>query len=63
MKIKKLWLPAEHFELDETAQTKIVNGKKYLNITWFENGLELYSFKTNRIKFDSDWWVDFIIEF
>ena len=59
MKIKKLWLPAEHFELDETAQTKIVNGKKYLNITWFE----LYSFKTNRIKFDSDWWEDFIIEF
>lgn len=42
MKIKKLWLPAEHFELDETAQTKIVNGKKYLNITWFENGLELF---------------------
>ena len=62
IEIKKLWLPAEHFEIDETSQTKIVNGKQYLNITWFKEGLEQYSFKSNRIKFDSDWWDDFIIE-
>lgn len=69
IEIKELWLPAEHFELDEdeldenkNSQIRIVEGKKYLNITWFKGGLEQYSFKSNRIKFDSDWWDDFIIE-
>ena len=62
IEIKELWLPAEHFEIDETSQTKTVDGKLYLNITWFKGGLEQYSFKSNRIKFDSDWWDDFIIE-
>lgn len=70
IEIKELWLPAEYFELDEdeldenkNPQIRIVDGKKYLNITWFKGGLEQYSFKSNRIKFDSDWWDDFIIEF
>jgi len=70
IEIKELWLPAEYFELDEdeldenkNSQIRIVDGKKYLNITWFKGGLEQYSFKSNRIKFDSDWWDDFIIEF
>ena len=70
IEIKELWLPVEHFELDEdeldenkNSQIRIVDGKKYLNITWFKGGLEQYSFKSNRIKFDSDWWDDFIIEF
>lgn len=62
IEIKELWLPAEHFEIHENSDTKIVNGKQYLNITWFKGGLEQYSFKSNRIKFDSDWWDDFIIE-
>lgn len=70
IEIKELWLPVEHFELDEdeldenkNSKIRIVDGKKYLNITWFKGGLEQYSFKSNRIKFDSDWWDDFIIEF
>lgn len=70
IEIKELWLPAEYFELDEdeldenkNSQIRIVDEKKYLNITWFKGGLEQYSFKSNRIKFDSDWWDDFIIEF
>ena len=70
IEIKELWLPAEYFELNEdeldenkNSQIRIVDGKKYLNITWFKGGLEQYSFKSNRIKFDSDWWDDFIIEF
>ena len=50
IEIKKLWLPAEHFEIDENSQTKIVDGKQYLNITWFKGGLEQYSFKSNRIN-------------
>lgn len=33
IEIKKLWLPSEHFEIDENSQTKIINRKEYLNIT------------------------------
>ena len=46
IEIKELWLPAEYFELDEdeldenkNSQIRIVDGKKYLNITWFKGGL------------------------
>ena len=62
IKIKELWLPSEYFELDKTSKIKIVNGKEYLKIKSFEESLTHYSFETNRVKFDSDWYTDFLIK-
>ena len=62
IKIKELWLPSEHFELDKTSKLKIVNGKEYLKIESFEESLTHYSFESNRVKFDSDWYSDFLIK-
>lgn len=62
IKIKELWLPSEYFELDKTSKIKIVNGKEYLKIESFEESLTHYSFETNRVKFDSDWYTDFLIK-
>ena len=62
IKIKELWLPSEYFELDKTSKLKIVNGKEYLKIKSFEKSLTHYSFETNRVKFDSDWYTDFLIK-
>lgn len=62
IKIKELWLPSEYFELDKTSKIKIVNGKEYLKIESFEESLTHYSFETNRVKFDSDWYSDFLIK-
>lgn len=62
IKIKELWLPSEYFELDKTSKLKIVNGKEYLKIKSFEESLTHYSFETNRVKFDSDWYTDFLIK-
>lgn len=62
IKIKELWLPSEYFELDKTSKLKIVNGKEYLKIESFEESLTHYSFETNRVKFDSDWYTDFLIK-
>ena len=62
IKIKELWLPSEYFELDKTSKLKIVNGKEYLKIESFEESLTHYSFETNRVKFDSDWYSDFLIK-
>lgn len=62
IKIKELWLPSEHFELDKNSKLKIVKGKEYIKINSFEDGLTHYSFETNRVKFDSDWYSDFLIK-
>lgn len=62
IKIKELWLPSEYFELDKTSKLKIVNGKEYLKIESFEESLTHYSFESNRVKFDSDWYADFLIK-
>lgn len=62
IKIKELWLPSEYFELDKTSKLKIVNGKEYLKIESFEESLTHYSFESNRVKFDSDWYSDFLIK-
>ncbi len=62
IKIKELWLPSEYFELDKTSKLKIVNGKEYLKIESFEESLTHYSFETNRVKFDSNWYTDFLIK-
>lgn len=62
IKIKELWLPAEHFELDKKSKLKVVKGKEYIKINSFEDGLTHYSFESNRVKFDSDWYSDFLIK-
>lgn len=62
IKIKELWLPAEHFELDKKSKLKVVKGKEYIKINSFEDGLTHYSFETNRVKFDSDWYSDFLLK-
>ena len=62
IKIKELWLPSEHFELDKNSKLKIVKGKEYIKINILEGGLTHYSFETNKVKFDSDWYSDFLIK-
>ena len=62
IKIKELWLPAEYFELDKKSKLKVVKGKEYIKINSFEDGLTHYSFESNRVKFDSDWYSDFLIK-
>lgn len=62
IKIKELWLPSEHFELDKHSKLKIVKGKEYIKINSLEGELTHYSFETNRVKFDSDWYSDFLIK-
>ena len=62
IKIKELWLPSEYFELDKNSKLKIVKGKEYIKINILEGGLTHYSFETNKVKFDSDWYSDFLIK-
>ena len=62
IKIKELWLPSEYFELDKNSKLKIVKGKEYIKINSLEGGLTHYSFETNRVKFDSDWYSAFLIK-
>ena len=62
IEIKELWLPSEYFELDKKSKLKIVKGKEYIKINSLEDGLTHYSFETNRVKFDSDWYSDFLIK-
>ena len=62
IKIKELWLPSEYFELDKKSKLKIVKGKEYIKINSLEDGLTHYSFESNRVKFDSDWYSDFLIK-
>lgn len=61
-KLKELWLPSEYFELDKNSKLKIVKGKEYIKINILEGGLTHYSFETNKVKFDSDWYSDFLIK-
>ena len=59
LKIKELWLPAAHFNLDNDTETKIVNGIKFIQI---DDAVEQYSFTNNRIRYDSHWYSDFLIK-
>lgn len=59
LRIKELWLPAEHFNLEPDTETKTVNGIKFIQI---DDAIENYSFTNNRVKYDSHWYSDFLIK-
>lgn len=59
LRIKELWLPASHFNLDNNTKTKTVNGIEFIQI---DDAVEQYSFTNNRIRYDSEWYNDFLIK-
>lgn len=59
LRIKELWLPASHFNLDNDTKTKTVNGIEFIQI---DDAVEQYSFTNNRIRYDSKWYNDFLIK-
>lgn len=59
LRIKELWLPAAHFNLDNNTKTKIVNGIEFVEI---DDAIENYSFTNNRVRYDSHWYSDFLIK-
>lgn len=62
LNIKELWLPAEHFEIENPSDIKTVNSKQYIKVSQINEALERYSFQTNRVYYDSDWWDNFLIK-
>ena len=62
LNIKELWLPAEHFEIENPSNIKTVNDKQYIKVSQINEALERYSFQTNRVYYDSDWWDNFLIK-
>lgn len=60
LKVKNIWLPSEYFETDETSILKVINNTEYILCDTSE--ITQYSFETNRIKYDSDWYNDFYME-
>ena len=62
LNIKELWLPAEHFEIENPSNIKTVNNKQYIKVSQINEALERYSFQTNRVYYDSDWWDNFLIK-
>ena len=62
LNVKELWLPAEHFEIENPSDIKIVNDKQYIKVSQINEALERYSFQTNRVYYDSDWWDNFLIK-
>lgn len=59
LRIKELWLPAEDFNLDDDTETKIVNGTEFVEI---DDAIENYSFESNRVRYDSNWYDTFLIK-
>lgn len=59
LNIKELWLPAAHFSLEPDTETKTVNGTEFIQI---DDAIEQYSFTTNRVRYDSFWYSDFLIK-
>ena len=59
LNIKELWLPAAHFNLDDDTKTKIVNDIEFIQI---DDAVEQYSFTNNRVRYDSNWYSDFLIK-
>lgn len=60
-----LYLPSEYFEVDEKSVLKIKDGKIYVRVETSEDNFTSfgsYSFKSNRVKYDSDWYGDFLLE-
>lgn len=62
LNVKELWLPAEHFEIENPSDIKTVNDKQYIKVSQINEALERYSFQTNRVYYDSDWWNNFLIK-
>ena len=63
----KIYLPLRHFyddytEVEDINDLIIYNGNLYLNIFSGNDYLTNYSFSTNRIKYDNDWFDDFVLE-
>ena len=59
LNVKELWLPAAHFSLDDDTETKTVNGIEFIQI---DDAVEQYSFTSNRVRYDSHWYSDFLIK-
>lgn len=59
LNVKELWLPAAHFILDDDTETKTVNGIEFIQI---DDAVEQYSFTSNRVRYDSHWYNDFLIK-
>ena len=59
LNIKELWLPAAHFNLDDDTETKTVNNIEFIQI---DDAVEQYSFTSNRVRYDSHWYSDFLIK-
>ena len=59
LNVKELWLPAAHFSLDDNTETKTVNGIEFIQI---DDAIEQYSFTSNRVRYDSYWYSDFLIK-
>lgn len=59
LRIKELWLPADHFNLNDDTETKTINGIECIQI---DDAVEQYSFTNNRIRYDSHWYGDFLIK-
>ena len=59
LNIKELWLPAAHFNLDDDTETKTVNNIECIQI---DDAVEQYSFTSNRVRYDSHWYSDFLIK-
>ena len=60
LKVKSVWLPSEYFEIDDKDTLKVINNIEY--ILCDSTAVSQYSFETNRIKYDSDWYNDFYLE-
>ena len=60
LKVKSVWLPSEYFEIDDKDTLKVINNTEY--ILCDSTSVSQYSFETNRIKYDSDWYNDFYLE-
>lgn len=60
LKVKNIWLPSEYFETDETSILKVINNTEYILCDSTE--ITQYSFETNQIKYDSEWYNDFYME-
>ena len=61
LKVKSVWLPSEYFEIDDKDTLKVINNTEYSLCDSTE--VSQYSFETNRIKYDSEWYNDFYLEF
>ena len=57
--IDEFWLPAEHFQIDEDSTVITVNGQDYVRIN---DTPDKYSFATNRVYYDSEWYDDFLLK-